>query len=177
MKRPLLLAAAVVVTTAFVPAPSPGLITHGPRRYRLVALTFDADMTRPMLKDLRAKRPRRWYDPALISELRANHVHATIFLTGLWTITYNRLARSLARDPLFEVENHSYNHAAWEAPCYGLARVRSQAMKREEVTGTAEIIRRVTGVRPSYSGFPAAASTRPTSAWCAPSANNRCSGT
>jgi peptidoglycan/xylan/chitin deacetylase (PgdA/CDA1 family) len=154
VKRSLTLAAAAVVSTAFVPAPSPGLITHGPRRDRLVALTFDADMTRPMLRDLRARHPRRWYDPALISELRANHVPTTVFLTGLWTLTYNRLARSLARDPLFEVENHSYNHAAWEAPCYGLARVRSQAMKREEVTGTAKIIRRVTGVRPSYFRFP-----------------------
>lgn len=131
-----------------------GLVTNGPRERPLVALTFDADMTQAMRASLRSGRVRSWYDDAVVAELRATRTPATIFLTGLWAETYPAVTRALARDPLFELENHSYDHAAFAAPCYGLPVVRSAAAKRREVVRSAASIERVAGIRPRYFRFP-----------------------
>ncbi len=128
-----------------------GLIYHGPRTQPVVALTFDADMTPAMLAALRSGRQRTWYDEPVVRELEATRTSATIFLTGLWTQTYPRVVRRLARNPLFELENHTLDHAAWETPCYGLAQARD---KRGELLRAAAIIERVAGVRPRYFRFP-----------------------
>ena len=111
-------------------------------------------MTRGMLAALRSGRQRTWVDAALLHELRATHTPATIFLTGLWTRTYPRVVRALARDPLFELENHSLDHAAWRAPCYGLPVVTGTSRKRLEVRSTQRVIQRVAGVRPRFFRFP-----------------------
>lgn len=129
-------------------------IEHGARTRREVALTFDADMTNGMLAQLRSGTQRTWYDAAIVHELRRTHAPATIFLTGLWTSAYPAVVRSLARDPLFELENHSVDHAAWTTSCYGLPAVGGKAAKRAEVTSAAETIRRVAGVTPRYFRFP-----------------------
>lgn len=135
-----------------MPAPSGAAITHGPRTRRVVALTFDADMTRGML--VMARQGRRYFDPAILAELHAAHAAATIFMTGLWAQEYPAIARQLARDPLIEIENHSVDHAAWTTSCYGLPTVAGDADKRAEVTGAAREIEQVTGVRPRYFRFP-----------------------
>ena len=131
-----------------------GLITHGPRTRRWVALTFDADMTRGMLAELHSGRVGGWYDAALFDELRATHTQATIFLTGLWTQAYPGIARTLARSPQFELENHSLDHAGWVSPCYGLPTVSGEPSKRSEIGDARSIIERVTGVVPRYFRFP-----------------------
>jgi len=136
------------------PAGSPVLITHGPRTARRVALTFDADMTRGMLLRLRAGRVRSWYDARIVRELRATRTPATVFLTGLWTQTYPGVVRSLAADPLFELENHSIDHASFGSPCFGLPTVPSVPAKREEVAGAATTIAATAGRRPRYFRFP-----------------------
>src|SRR5438876_4310611 len=100
------------------------LITHGPRRGHDVALTFDADMTQVMLSKVRCGLHSIGYDPEIVRELRASHTQATIFMTGLWPTAHPAPANSLAADPLFEIENHSYDHAGWAPPCYGLPLVR-----------------------------------------------------
>ena len=135
-------------------ASSPRLILHGPRTHRWVALTFDADMTQAMIRDLKSGRVKSWYDRALIRTLRRTHTPATIFLTGLWTRTYPKAVRSFARNRLFELENHSWDHRAWAGRCYGLPAVRSTARKRREVLWTQAIIRRLAGVRTRYFRFP-----------------------
>ena len=119
-----------------------------------MALTFDADMTQLMLAALRAGRVRSWYDSEIIQELRATDTPATIFLTGLWTLTYPDVVRALARDPLFELENHSYDHSGWIAPCYGLSIVSGALSKRAEILRAAAAIESVAGVRPHYFRFP-----------------------
>jgi peptidoglycan/xylan/chitin deacetylase (PgdA/CDA1 family) len=129
-------------------------VTHGARSHRWIALTFDADMTPLMLEALHSRKVRRWYDPAILAELRSTNTPATVFLTGLWTRTYPALARSLARDPLFELENHSWDHAGWKQPCFGLGIVKSDAAKTAEVTRTAAIVERTTGVTPRYFRYP-----------------------
>src|SRR5207244_103597 len=129
------------------------------RSSRAVALTFDADMTPDMLARLRSGAVRSWYDARIVAELRATKTPATIFLTGLWTQTYPEVVRSLARDPLFELENHSFDHAGWNPPCYGLATVSGRAAKSREVLAAARIIRRVAGVTPRYFRFPGGCQT------------------
>lgn len=125
-----------------------------------MALTFDADMTPQMLAELRSGRARTWIDHALFSELRATHTPATIFLTGMWTRHYAAFVRSLARDPLFELENHSYDHAGFERPCYGLATVASRAAKRREVLLAERIIERVAGRPARFFRFPGGCGSR-----------------
>jgi peptidoglycan-N-acetylglucosamine deacetylase len=148
----LCLLATSVALCAWVPTPSVGLITHGPRGLRELALTFDADMTRAMLLELEKHRVARWYDSGLLAELGRTRTPATIFVTGLFAIAYPRLVRMLARDPLVEIANHTYDHAAWEGPCYGLPLVR--ALKRSELERTASVLARLTGRRPRYFRFP-----------------------
>jgi peptidoglycan/xylan/chitin deacetylase (PgdA/CDA1 family) len=129
-------------------------IDHGPRTRRWVALTFDADMTHAMLARLRAGQQKTWYDAAIVRELEATRTPATIFLTGLWTDTYPGVVRALARDSLFELENHSVDHEGWLAPCYGLPTVHGALSKRAEIADAATTIRQFAGVTPRYFRFP-----------------------
>lgn len=130
---------ALAVATGFVPTPSPHLITHGPRQQKLVALTFDADP--------------HGFDPRIVDELGATSTPATIFLTGLFARRHPGAVRAFARDPRLELENHSYDHRAWESPCYGLPAV-DAAGKRSEVTRTQRLLEQLTGRRPHYFRFP-----------------------
>ncbi len=105
-------------------APGPAGLTpvfeHGPRarRDRTVALTFDADMT--VDQGDRAAAGERFDNPELIAALRQLKVPATMFMTGRWAEEYPIQARSIGRDPLFEVANHSYSHHAFTEDCHGL---------------------------------------------------------
>jgi peptidoglycan-N-acetylglucosamine deacetylase len=130
------------------------LITHGPRRGHDVALTFDADMTQAMLAAVRGGRPSIGYDPAIVRGLRASHTPATIFMTGLWPTAHPGPARELAADPLFEIENHTYDHSAFAPPCYGLPGVPSQAAKTSEIERSAQVLTDLTGTQPRYLRFP-----------------------
>ena len=136
----LLSVAALCTVTGFVPSPSPGLITHGDRAQREVALTFDADPGGA--------------DPRIIAELRRSKTRATFFVTGLWTEEHRQLAHSLAENSLFEIANHTYDHRAWEEPCYGLPPVVGTAAKQTELLRAASTIAAVTGIRPRYFRFP-----------------------
>ncbi|MFH9067480.1 polysaccharide deacetylase family protein [Streptomyces coeruleorubidus] len=117
-------------------APGPAGLTpvfeHGPRtRGRTVALTFDADMTAG--QGARAAAGERFDHPRLISTLRALKVPATVFMTGRWAEQYPEQARSIGRDPLFEVANHSYSHYAYTRDCYGLPTVPEGRMRSDVV--------------------------------------------
>src|SRR2546423_8143075 len=160
--RTLAVAAAVAAACTLSASASPEapIVLHGSRARPLVALTFDADMTGAMREALRSGRVSRWYDPAILAELRATHTPATIFVTGLWAETYPRIARSLAHDPLFELENHSYDHAGWEQPCYGLPSVPTQEQKREEVHRGAVALAAVTGRSAAFFRFPGGCESR-----------------
>jgi len=153
-------ATTAVTTPAAPPRPvSARLVTHGPRTRKAIALTFDADMTREMLAALRSGRQRTWIDHALFRELDAAHAHATIFLTGLWTREYPAFVRRLARDPRYELENHSYDHLAWTGDCYGLPAVTTARGKRAEVRDAQREIAKVAGVRTRYFRFPGGCQT------------------
>lgn len=105
-------------------APGPTGLTpvfeHGlrTRTDKTVALTFDADMTAD--QGDRAAAGERFDNPQLIAALRHLKVPATVFMTGRWVEEYPIQARSIGRDPLFEVANHSYSHYAFTEECHGL---------------------------------------------------------
>ncbi|MFF4801573.1 polysaccharide deacetylase family protein [Streptomyces sp. NPDC001351] len=103
---------------------------NGPRKQgRTVALTFDADMTAD--QGARAAAGERFDNPELIATLRALKVRATVFMTGRWADEYPAQARSLGRDPLFEVANHSYSHYSFTGNCYGLPTVSEDRMRSD----------------------------------------------
>jgi peptidoglycan/xylan/chitin deacetylase (PgdA/CDA1 family) len=129
-------------------------VTRGPRDRDQVALTFDADMTRPMLAAVRGGQALIGYDPRIVLELRASHTPATIFITGLWPTAHPDAARDLAADPLFEIENHTFDHSAFAHPCYGLPGVPSRAAKTREIERAANAIEQLTGSSPRYFRFP-----------------------
>ncbi|MEU6253541.1 polysaccharide deacetylase family protein [Streptomyces sp. NPDC047043] len=115
-------------------APGPAGLTpvfkNGPRTQgKTVALTFDADMTAD--EGTRAARGERFDNPQLIATLRALKVPATVFMTGRWAEQYPVQARSIGRDPLFEVANHSYSHYAFTGDCYGLPTVAEDRMRSD----------------------------------------------
>jgi peptidoglycan/xylan/chitin deacetylase (PgdA/CDA1 family) len=130
------------------------LITHGPRNRNAIALTFDADMTQGMLKRLNSGEVAGWYDSSIIDQLQADRVPATIFLTGLWAKAYPEVVKSLASNPLFELENHSNDHAFWEPNCFRGGHVSSAAQKTREVELAATSIEDLTGRAPRYFRFP-----------------------
>ncbi|MFE5709541.1 polysaccharide deacetylase family protein [Streptomyces sp. NPDC056501] len=107
-------------------APGPGGLTPVySRRARgaekVVALTFDADMTAD--QGPRAAGGERFDNPQLIATLRRLKVDATVFMTGRWAEEYPDQAKSIGGDPRFEIANHSYSHYAFSSPCYGLPTV------------------------------------------------------
>ncbi|MEU0602740.1 polysaccharide deacetylase family protein [Streptomyces sp. NPDC006393] len=129
-------------------APGPGGLTpvfaNGPRtKGKIVALTFDADMTAD--EGPRAAAGEHFDNPALIATLRALKVPATVFMTGRWAVQYPDEARSIGNDPLFELANHSYSHYAFTGDCYGLPTIAPERM-RSDVENAGSAFRKA-GVR------------------------------
>ncbi|MFF5362691.1 polysaccharide deacetylase family protein [Streptomyces scabiei] len=116
-------------------APGPAGLTpvfeHGLRTTadKTVALTFDADMTAD--QGDRAAAGERFDNPELIAALRRLKVPATLFMTGRWVEEYPIQARSIGRDPLFEVANHSYSHHAFTEDCHGLPAMAPGSMRAD----------------------------------------------
>ncbi|TME14147.1 MAG: polysaccharide deacetylase [Chloroflexi bacterium] len=133
------------------PADGINFFDNGPRTGSAIALTFDADMTQGMLQQLRSGAVPSWYNRAVVDLLRQEHVPATLFLTGLWAAAYPQEAKSLAADPLFEIGSHTYDHAAFRTPCYGLGRAPDRAA---EITQAQGAITATAGIQPKLLRFP-----------------------
>ncbi|NLH82832.1 MAG: polysaccharide deacetylase family protein [Phyllobacteriaceae bacterium] len=95
--------------SALPPAtPLPAALTGSVRRVELppgekfVALTFDLCETGNEVAG---------YDGAIVDTLRRRGVAATFFVGGHWATTHPERYGELARDPRFEVENHTWTHA------------------------------------------------------------------
>ncbi|MEV5886150.1 polysaccharide deacetylase family protein [Streptomyces sp. NPDC052020] len=117
-------------TLAPGPAGLAPVFENGPRTPgKTVALTFDADMTAG--QGPRAAAGERFDNPRLIAALRELKVPATVFMTGRWAEEYPDQARSIGRDPLFEIANHSYSHHAFTGDCYGLPTVPAHRMRAD----------------------------------------------
>jgi peptidoglycan/xylan/chitin deacetylase (PgdA/CDA1 family) len=120
---------------------------------KVVALTFDADMTPHMLAQLKSGAVASWYNAPVIRILKNAHVPATLFLTGLWIQTYATTTRELSQDPLFELGNHSYSHGGFTAGCYGLKPVPEQ-QDVSEVRKTDSLLRRYADTYVKFFRFP-----------------------
>ena len=129
----------------------PGVTTHGSRQKGEIALTFDADMTPRMQQALSTRAVESWYDDRIISILEKESVPATFFFTGLWAETYPEVVRKLSKVSIFEVGNHSYDHAAFFSPCYKLPPARD---KIAEITKTQQVLKKITGKVPALFRFP-----------------------
>ena len=145
------------MAVAVAPTPSapaqPSVIFSVATRDRVVALTFDLDMSPSMAAALRSGTVRSWVDRDALAQLRARNVPATLFMTGLWAQAYPGLARELAQSGQFEIGNHSYSHPAFHLPCYGLSGSPAAGLA-SEVDRAQQAIHAVTGVAPSYFRFP-----------------------
>mgnify|MGYP001361162413 CR=1 FL=1 len=119
----------------------------------VVALTFDLDMTPQMATQLQQGLVSGWINQDALAVLRSSGTPATLFMTGMWAELYPGLARALAQEPQFEIENHSYSHPAFHLPCYLLGGV-SRAGAAWQLSHAQAVIRRITGVTPRYFRFP-----------------------
>ncbi len=127
--------------TRFAPV-VPAAFEHGSREQKKIALTFDACTTR-------APNP---YDPRITAVLEAMHVPATIFVGGGWAQEEAPALAALARNPLFEIGNHTFTHPH-------LIRL-SEAQIRGELLSTQTEIAALTGrvptlFRPPYGEYDA----------------------
>lgn len=100
---------------------------------KVIALTFDVDMTRTMFYQLQTHKVSGWYNGEVIKILESENVPATLFLTGLWVKAYPDITGELSKNQLFEIANHSYSHRGFVGHCYNLAVVPAR-LNREEIT-------------------------------------------
>lgn len=91
------------------------------------------------------------YDRELMDFLRKNRIPATLFINARWIKVNPVLFLQLARDPLFEIEDHGMRHL----PCsvtgrsiYNIKGTSDPAGVIEEVEGCALEIERLTGRKP-----------------------------
>ena len=130
-----------------------GVIFHGPRNKKRIALTFDADMTPWMRKQLLSGNVKSYYNRQLIDYLDKTHTKATLFLTGMWIELYPDVAKQLAADPLFELANHSYSHPSFAGYCYDLPQMTSGG-PQGQIEKTQQLLYLLTQVKNTLFRFP-----------------------
>jgi peptidoglycan/xylan/chitin deacetylase (PgdA/CDA1 family) len=108
---------------------------------KVIALTLDA-----------CGGPRSsGYDRRLVEYLKAEKIPATLFASGKWMDANLDIFLELARNPLFEIENHGLNHK----PCsvngrsaYGMKGTKSVDEVFTEIEGNSRRIESLTGRKP-----------------------------
>jgi peptidoglycan/xylan/chitin deacetylase (PgdA/CDA1 family) len=111
---------------------------------KVIALTFDACGTNAKSSG---------YDAELIDFLRREQIPATLFWSAKWVDANPTLAAGLAKDALFEIENHGFTHR----PCsvtaraaYGIAGTKDVGEVVDEVERGADRLQALTGRRPRF---------------------------
>ena len=117
----------------------------------VLALTFDA-----------CGGPRSsGYDAILIQYLESEKIAATLFISGRWIDANPEIFKKLASHPLFEIENHGFNHKPCSAvgrSAYGIVGTKNVEEIFNELESNALKIRTLTGHKPKY--------YRPGTAYC-----------
>jgi peptidoglycan/xylan/chitin deacetylase (PgdA/CDA1 family) len=102
---------------------------HGPRTLPKIALTFDACPA----SDAR-------FDKAVVDALIESKTPATFFLSGRWIEKFQKDAKKLAKNPLFELGQHGYLHL-------NLLRARDASVEYEIKRGQ-EVFEQILGLTP-----------------------------
>jgi peptidoglycan/xylan/chitin deacetylase (PgdA/CDA1 family) len=118
---------------------------------KVLALTFDA-----------CGGPKgSGYDAKLIQYLETEKIYATLFISGRWIDTNSEIFKKLANHPLFEIENHGFNHKPCSAAgrsAYGIVGTKDVEEIFNEIESNALKIQTLTGHKPKY--------YRPGTAYC-----------
>ncbi len=118
---------------------------------KVLALTFDACGGS---KDL-------GFDTKLIDFLEREKIPATLFISGRWIDVNPENFKKLAKNPLFEIENHGLNHKPCSANGRSIYRIKGTKSVDEifdEIEQNALKIQTLTGRKPRY--------YRPGTAYC-----------
>ena len=109
---------------------------------KVLALTFDACGSRT-----------DGYDGDLIEYLKKEKIPAALFITGKWIDKFPGEFEKLSREPLFEIENHGFEHK----PCsvsgktaYGIEGTHNAGEVFDEVETNALKIEKITGRKSRY---------------------------
>lgn len=123
----------------FVKGVDEDLVTNN----KIIAFTFDAC----------GGKNADGYDAQLIDFLRKEQIPSTLFITGKWIDANFQTFLTLSKDPLFEIENHGFNHR----PCsvdgeseYGIHGTKDIPDAFDEIEANAEKIEVITGKRPTF---------------------------
>jgi peptidoglycan/xylan/chitin deacetylase (PgdA/CDA1 family) len=121
----------------------PGVKTRLHTNQKVMALTFDA-----------CGGPKgSGYDAMLIDFLTREAIPTTLFISGKWIDANPGAFRNLARNPLFEIENHGLNHKPCSAvgrSAYGMEGTKSVREIYSEIELNALKILNLTGHKPKY---------------------------
>ncbi len=131
------LSLAVLLTVLFGIAHAE-VVTRLPGKEPLIALTFDGCET---------KTPS-FFDEKIVAYLLAEKIPFTLFISGKFARRNAVELKSLAQNPLVEVENHSLNHIQH------MERLTADRIIRE-VVGCEELLTEITGRKPIFFRFPA----------------------
>jgi peptidoglycan/xylan/chitin deacetylase (PgdA/CDA1 family) len=140
-------------------AAAAGVIDHGPRDRKAVALTFDSNLTASMTRELDRHQIVSFDNTEVIDELDRSRVPATFFLSGLWMQRYPATTLRLASDPLFELGSHSYAHVGFAPHCYHLGLLPLDAMTAD-VQHSEQVLASFTAHPTRYFRFPGGCQNR-----------------
>ena len=110
--------------------------------HKVLALTFDA-----------CGGGKDGYNKELIDYLRAEKLPATLFVTGIWIDKNKEAFADLAKDPLFEIENHGLLHRLCSSEgrgMHGVRGTRDLGGVIDEMELGARKIEALTGRRPLF---------------------------
>ena len=101
------------------------------------------------------------YDDRLIEYLEREKIPGTLFMSGKWIDANRNAFRGLARNPLFEIENHGLNHKPCSAQgrsVYGIEGTKTVGELIDEIEQNGIKIQILTGRKPRF--------YRPGTAYC-----------
>ena len=144
----------ILAITLFIPASTIAQNKNTVDKPGTVYLTFDADMTAKMKRDLDEGKVVSWYSQNLVNYLESEKISATIFVTGMFAEIYPDLIKKMAKYPNIEVANHTYDHSGFENPCYKLKIIKTDKEKKQEINKTQEILTTLVGYTPKFFRYP-----------------------
>lgn len=122
----------------------PGIKTRLATQEKVIALTLDACGRSSKNKE---------YDQKLIDYLIRRKIPATLFFSGRWIDHHKQLALQLAKNPLFEIENHGLKHKPLSIDgksAYGIAGTRNAKEAKKEIEKNGDKVASLVGHQPRF---------------------------